>query len=330
MVLTTFSTKAEAIAQYEKIAATIPAGSLFTQDLPLRDFFLVYSSQMRNIRVGALAPNEGVLPTNLHQWAIQQNKLGDCTMIAQMAALLASKNPYNFADMIYPTTISPIGLYYVRVMVPNTKDFVWVEIDDRIMCGGNYTYTEPAWQGGKSYWIAPSWWGVSPLAGGGIWCSLYEKACATIAGSYKALEGWVGDVYPMQHVPNNTFDDVLNTISAGGFGMTTFDRKKDAKGYTLYYDGIAYDHQYGIVNSARITDAAGVVHEIIEIDNPVASRALDFPNPYGDNEQFWLDNPEFQHLVLDSRSSGGSWWMAYQALLDWNSGRKPALRLPIG
>jgi hypothetical protein len=121
---------------------------------------------------------------------------------------------------------------------------------------------------------------------------------------------------------------VLSAIVAGGYGQTTFDKKVDANGNMIYFDGIAYDHQFGIINAARIIDSASVVHEIIEIDNPLASRALDFDNPYGDTAQFWIDNPDYQSLVLDSRSSGGSWWMAYQQLKDWNSGRTPKFLIP--
>jgi Calpain family cysteine protease len=278
------------ISAYEQLSATVPAGEKYTQS--------GFDYQGKTIkRLEAIYPTAPVFDADgADPWEIAQGGISDCMMLSDLSGLAKCTGPYTVKDCIYPTTVSPIGLYLASIA--DGLDRKWFAFDSNVPVGSSGKPTN-----------------AKGLDGATLWPALMEKASATLKGdSYASLDCtviqspnfyWV----PSINIPVTTFEEMLRSIKNGGYGRVGFDEQRDASGAVVTIPGLILDHAFGLIDALQVGN-----HQLIRVSNPWGGGA-DYNSPlYGDDSQFWIDHPE----LADKKATAlkhGEFWMGWDELM---------------
>jgi len=286
----------------------------------------------------------GKLFDNVHPNDIAQGVLGDCWLLAGLAALAEFEGAV--FHMFEQKTVAPDGKYTLRIYNHPRKQWESVTIDD---------YIPVSAVDGKPIMAKPQ--------DNEMWVLLAEKAFAKWFGSYVQTQGafvlvpfmLLTDAGPCkgfsqvksgpnfdvnnytisrvtladarnrnscQIVPTGqtTAEQVWNEICAAdrqNFIMSAFTMKdppssagRGASGEVIGSDGIAKGHAYSLITAKEVV-ADGRTWRVLRLRNPWGKNpASEWKGPLGDSWSEWGRFPELRRkLGIDKAETDGMFWM---------------------
>lgn len=252
---------------------------------------------------------------------IYQGALGACGHFSQIACYASSKNEYRLETGIYPTEISPISLYLLRVQDPNNPLGVkWVATDSRMPC-------KP---GGKSNFIGlPASGALAPM--------LAIKAEAQSKGGsfnevtnhqvFKRSFNW----FPCTTKTVKSFEEMAIAIERGAICLFSMAQQKDPlTGADITPKGVVYGHGYGLVETLTANGLDGSLVKLTRLSNPWPGGS-DFisDNPYADDAAFWDQSPELSAKRDETRAFGGEYWVSWNCFCQLTGKTQFDVKVPL-
>ncbi|MGL5059315.1 MAG: C2 family cysteine protease, partial [Microcoleus sp.] len=282
MTLTFYPDPAQA---YQELSSAIPEGQKYTQEG--FDYEGKPTRRVEDIYPGVPLFDE----SGASAWHVGQGNLSNCMILSDLAAMASSSNPYTIEDIIYPNTVSPIGLYMVSIA--DGLDRKWFPIDSFVPTNND----RPIYARG--------------VDGTTIWPGLIEKAAATLKGnSYASLDSKVIQSPNFYWVPSvnttcTTFEEILAAVQMGGYGRVVFSKRTDAAGVEIKTPGIVLDHAFGLVSALQVGE-----HRVLRLSNPWIG-GNDYASPlYADDAPFWAENGLLDKVVETTK--GGEFWLSLE------------------
>lgn len=317
---------ADPIAGYNSIAATVPSGQRYAQGFDFEGAVVEYAEK--------IYPNGKLFdPVNgANAWDFAQQELSDCVYLAELGGISESQNVYTIEkDLIYPTVVSPIGLYMISVADGLQRK--WMPIDSRVPV---FPATEPrVFLRGFPRFACPNQ--VESNGESWLWGMIFEKAAAVLRGNYTAINQYnIGKPFPgwlptMKRYVSD-FAGVLDCVQRGGYAGITMRQQTNAAGLPIEIPGITLNHQYEVVNAARIVDKSGFTHEILRIHNPWSAGSVDYKSPlYDEDSPFWIDNksPSNDKLYSQAKGHAGDFWVGFTELANLRGTSSYSFKIPL-
>lgn len=231
-----------------------------------------------------------------------QGALGCCGTVAAICALasIPASFPHALENSIYPTDVSPHGLYFVKVANPDVPfGFAWVAIDSNVSC-------KPT---GKSEFM---WfWNGDALAP-----ALFLKAAATMrGGTYDAISN--SDIFrksfkwfPSTTIKTTTFSEFSAVIGQGGMYIFSMTQQYDASGIAINPLGVVYAHAFSAPQCLSTTSSDGTVTNLVRISNPWGGGS-DYAGEVAEGSPFWANHPELAGELAVVSQAGGEYWVTW-------------------
>lgn len=265
---------------------------------------------------------------------LKQGQLGDCWLIAAMAAL--AEFPEAVRLPFREKTWSERGRYTVKLFCLKSKEWKTFRIDDRL----------PTKDGGTVF--------AGLSAEGELWPVLLEKAFAALWGGYPKLRGGWGptgwavltgceNAYSMrkrdggnawrrrkmkwddngspaywfapwpdgskgtEEKPTEELLDLLvewdrcNYLMCASAHMETSDDK--------FVEGIVQSHEYSLIRVVKDV-GSGSSTSLLQLRNPWGRK--EWTGPWSDDSEEWKEHPEVKELLGHQESDDGLFWMAIE------------------
>lgn len=251
---------------------------------------------------------------------IDQSALGACGHFSQISCYASSTQEYRLETGIYPTEISPISLYLLRIQDPNNPlGTKWVAIDSRM----------PS-KNGKSDFIGVSDSGaLAPL--------LAIKAESQAKGGsfnevtnhevFKRNFNW----FPSVTKTVKSFEEMAIAIGRGAVCLFSMTQQKDpVTGANITPSGVVYGHGFGLVGTLTANDLDGVPVKLVRLSNPWPGGG-DFTtnNPYTDTSPFWDQSPELSAKRVETRGYSGEYWVDWSTFLQLTGKTEFEVKVPL-
>jgi Calpain family cysteine protease len=300
------------IAAYAEISAALQPGQKYTQSgfdyegLPTK-------------RVEELYPIHPMFDADgSNSYEVSQGGLSDCVLLSRVCALAEAKNKYQIKDLIYPLTVSPIGLYFISVAQGLGRK--WLPFDSSVPL-----YNDPTlWYNGRPRNVDIQ--KQNPV----LWPMLMEKGTATIRGKYSQLDagniqnpypGWV----PIVRKMTKTFAEVLSCIAEGGYGGISFTQPKDASGNPVSVPGVYLGHEHSLLDAFEYEGA-----QAVRISNPWGGADDLVGSPqFADDSPFWDLTPELKAKGALTKGRGGEYWISYSVLCSYMGKSDILFEIPL-
>ncbi|KAJ9467877.1 Calpain-type cysteine protease ADL1 [Diplonema papillatum] len=221
-------------------------------------------------------------------------------------------------DMITPKTLSPYGVYTVKLFVDGK--WRWVVIDDYVPVDADG-------------WPIFSRMKADTPAAGSLWIILMEKAMAKIHGSYQAIDQSVRSTHPGEKAPcvaaavvgftggagitrdvhQDDFDseawwaELVDLSGQGALLVGTTSSSGD-RGRSLAETGLLEDHAYSILSVRGING-----HRLLRLSSPYQSTT--WLGPWHAGSTLWDQHPDIRH-ALPRDNPDTTFWMPYSAFIE--------------
>jgi Calpain family cysteine protease len=288
------------IAAYAEIAATLQPGQRYVMEFDYNTVENPDATAQEYAEV--LYPQATVLgaDSDIGSWEIHQASLGACGHFSQIAAYASSKTEYRLETGIYPTEISPISLYFLRIQDPsNPLSIKWIAIDSKM----------PIKPGGKTSNF------IGLASSGAIAPMLALKAeAAAKGGSFNEITNHpsfnIGfNWFPSTTIATTSFEEFADAIARGGLYVYSLVQQYDGVN-PITPLGVVYAHGYSAPDTLKVTNTDGTETKLVFMSNPWGGGS-DFISPYGDTSTFWDEHPELADKVAASRQAGGEFWVSW-------------------
>jgi hypothetical protein len=303
----------------------------------------VASHQVGWKRVTEICPG-GKLFDNVHPNDIAQGVLGDCWLLAGLAAL--AEFPTAITNLFKQKTPSPDGKYEIRIYNAPLRKWEAVVIDDMIpvdAATGKPIFTQPQ---GNEMWVlliekAVAKWMGSYIQMSGAYCML-PYLLLTDVGQCKAFKQQPGDNYEIQvSSVQDAHDRNKIGLQIGGhaqigqlwqalkqadeqnhmMGAWTF-KKFDATGHgasgeVIGGEGIVAGHAYSLI-TAKDFHCDGNTFQLVQLRNPWGGNPnAEWKGALSDNWNGWSQFPElYQQLQMGNAEMDGMFWMIFRDFAD--------------
>jgi Calpain family cysteine protease len=308
------------IAEYEKIEASLATGEKYIQ---VFDYTTIENPGYSTPKyLEDLYPTATILGADgdIGTHEIAQGIIGACGTFARIASYAAVKLgcKYRLEEAIYPATLSPIGLYFVRVQNPlDANGVAWVAIDSRMPCSQ---------LGGSPFAYLPSSKALAPM--------LFFKAAATMRGgcfdevTNSAKFGLPFKWFPWKDVTVSAFATFAAELEKGALFVTSMVQQYDDAGVAVKVPGVVLAHAFAIVDTLAVYYPDGSRVELVRIENPWAGGS-DYVSDYSESAQFWKDHPEFADKLADASQSLGNYWVDWATFLKLTGKAKFVVQSPF-
>lgn len=304
---------------YQEIAATLAPGQRAIIEFDYATTENPDATAYEYLEV--MYPNATVLGADgdISSPEIYQGALGACGHFSQIACYASSTNEYRLETGIYPTEVSPISLYLLRIQDPNNPLGVkWVATDSRMPC-------KP---GGKSNFIGlPASGALAPM--------LAIKAESQAKGGsfnevtnhevFKRNFNW----FPSVTKTVKSFEEMAIAIERGAVCLFSMTQQKDpVTGADITPSGVVYDHGYGLVGTLTANDLEGMPVKLVRLSNPWPGGS-DFESSYSDNAPFWDQSPELSAKRDETRAFGGEYWVSWNCFCQLTGKTEFEVKVPL-
>jgi hypothetical protein len=253
-------------------------------------------------RAEELFPNVPLFDANgANSYEVGQGGIGDCGTLAHLCGIAEAKNSFTIEDCIYPTTVSPYGLYMISAAEGFNKK--WFAIDS------NISVYPPNF---KNSWMRGTAICVSPVkANPTLWATILEKGAAMrTGGKYSSLlVESVSTWLPFIYVIATTFEEFKAVTDAGGYGVITYKQPVDAAGVNISVPGIVTGHAFAVVDAIQIDNL-----KVVRVENPWAGGS-DYNSEFiSDTSPIWDSHPEFAEQLKATKGIDGAYWITFEEL----------------
>lgn len=306
------------IVGYQQIAATLQPGQRFQQQFLYETVENPEASAYEYLEI--LYPNATVLGADgdIGAWEINQSALGSCGHFSEVAAYASPKGEYRLETGIYPTEISPISLYLVRIQDPeNPLGTKWIAIDSRM----------PIKPGGKSsYFMGVSSSGaIAPLlaikakssAKGGCFDEITNTPALNIGFNW----------FPSTKIQVSTFEEFASAIERGGLCVYSLTQQYDGT-TPITPPGVVYGHGYSAPDTLKTVEPDGTETKLVFMSNPWGGGS-DALSPFADDSPWWDTHPELAEKVAASRQSKGEYWVTWDMFCQLTGQTTYEVRVPL-
>jgi hypothetical protein len=297
---------------YDQIAATLEPGQKYTQTgfdyegLPTK-------------RVEELYPNHPMFDADgSNSYEVSQGGLSNCVLLSRLCGLSEAKNKYTVKDLIYPLTVSPIGLYFISVAQGLGRK--WLPFDSSVPL-----YNDPnLWYNGRPRNVDVQ--KNNPV----LWAMLMEKGTATIRGSYAQIDagniqnsfpGWV----PIVRKNATTFAEYQAILADGGYGGFSYTQQKDALGNPVSVEGLYLSHEHSLLDAFEYEGS-----QAVRVANPWGGGKDLIGSPqFADGSPFWDLSPELKAKEAMTKGRDGEYWLSYSVLCAYMGKSDVLFEIPL-
>ena len=307
-------------AKYAELAALVPEGQKYEQNFDYINTENPEASEAHYLE--DLYPAATVLGPDgdIGSWEICQSMLGACGHFSGIAAYASAPEPYRLESGIYPTEISPIGLYFFRIRDPeNLFGTKWIAIDSKM----------PTKPGGKSYFIGlPTSGAIAPLLAIKAEASARGGNFDEVTNSQKFQSQISFAWFPSVEIKCETFQQLADAIAHGGACIFSMSQQYDTTGAAITPSGVVYGHGFAAPDTIETTNPDGSLVQLVRIENPWGGGS-DVVGDYSDNAPFWDAHPELASKRIDAQQAGGNYWVSYNYFCQLTGRTNFNVRVPL-